>query len=814
MIPIRTAFAALLLFTPLASAQVGDPFCFGQGCPCNNDDPLAGCGNAGFDGSPSTGAKLEVLGGGAVIVNDDLALGISGMATNQFGMLFTSTNGTSLSFGDGLRCVGGRLYRFPVRQSDAAGTFQEAGLVATSNTFHAGGAVTAGSTWNYQVWYRDPGGPCGTDFNVTNALPVTWTETEVTLDQLVGNPATGYPWFEYVRAINEGAPIHLAFDPLLRPELAGETADVYIVAAKTIAEWDVDPTLFDVRPGGADTLTFGGSDVQSNTYQLDTGTIPGTIGTEIGIGYDVVVDLDQNGVLDPGEPIDGYSDEAGFYVVRDVEAAGPYAVTEIIYTGGTWLGQDLYYPSNIASLGELPLIVVSHGNGHDYRWYDHIGEHMASYGYVVMSHQNNTGPGIHTASTTTLTNTDYLIGNQASIGGGVLVGHLDHHRITWLGHSRGGEGVLRAYTRVFTGVYTPSNFTADDIVLVSSIAPVTFLAAYKCQPEFVNYHLWVGSADSDVTGFGGSYPFALMERAKGNRSSITLQGAGHGAFHNSSGSLWANGPCKLTRPEVHQIMRGQFLPLVKHYIDGDIPSKDFLWRQWESFKPIGAPPDSNVCVQVSLDYSDSSAADKYVIDDYETETAPDVASCGGAVSFTVGNLVEAKMRDGNTSLTWLASDPMNGMTRAQSDDPFRGVVFDWTMPAYYEVEMPTDARNFTDQVYLSLRACQGTRHPNTIAVLEDLTFDVTLRDVDGTSSSISCGFAGGGIEEPYQRTGVGDGAGWANEFETVRLRLTDFLSDDSALDLSRIEAVRLDFGGTGHALVGRLGLDSIELTGN
>jgi hypothetical protein len=85
-----------------------------------------------------------------------------------------------------------------------------------------------------------------------------------------------------------------------------------------------------------------------------------------------------------------------------------------------------------------------------------------------MSHQNNTGPGIETASTTTLTNTDYLIGHQASIGGGVLVGHLDSSRITWIGHSRGGEGVLRAYTRDFTGHFTPANFTVDDVQLVSS----------------------------------------------------------------------------------------------------------------------------------------------------------------------------------------------------------------------------------------------------------------------------------------------------------------------------------------------------------
>ena len=42
---------------------------------------------------------------------------------------------------------------------------------------------------------------------------------------------------------------------------------------------------------------------------------------------------------------------------------------------------------------------MSHGNGHNYQWYDHIGRHLASYGYVVMSHENNTGPGSDAAST-------------------------------------------------------------------------------------------------------------------------------------------------------------------------------------------------------------------------------------------------------------------------------------------------------------------------------------------------------------------------------------------------------------------------------
>ena len=45
------------------------------------------------------------------------------------------------------------------------------------------------------------------------------------------------------------------------------------------------------------------------------------------------------------------------------------------------------------SMGQLPLVIISRGNGHNFQWYDHIGNHLASYGYVVMSHDNNTEPG-------------------------------------------------------------------------------------------------------------------------------------------------------------------------------------------------------------------------------------------------------------------------------------------------------------------------------------------------------------------------------------------------------------------------------------
>ena len=43
---------------------------------------------------------------------------------------------------------------------------------------------------------------------------------------------------------------------------------------------------------------------------------------------------------------------------------------------------------------------------------------------------------------------------------------LDATRLALLGHSRGGEGVVRAYYRILSGNYTPVHFDADDILLV------------------------------------------------------------------------------------------------------------------------------------------------------------------------------------------------------------------------------------------------------------------------------------------------------------------------------------------------------------
>ncbi|UCF32448.1 MAG: hypothetical protein JSV78_08930, partial [Phycisphaerales bacterium] len=454
------------------------------------------------------------------------------------------------------------------------------------------------------------------DFSLFQAA-FTGPSAPVISTQLAGNSLGEYPFFEYVKAFNENATVELAIDPTRFPQIVGQTGDIYVVEAKSVAAWGADPTLVDATPDGAQTETFGGTTIQENTFQvvgpydLDSAVFVPATGdyTGLGHGYDMVIDLNQNGELDGGDFIDGLSREAGLYIVHDTTQPGPLAVTQVApYSVGAIFGipswatnEVLYYPTNIAAMDPLPLIVVGHGNGHDYTWYGHIGHHMASYGYIVMSHQNCGGP-----PECTLGHTDAILELQDTIAGGAISGKIDETRIIWIGHSRGGEGVTRGFDALVEGTYTPTHYTTDSIVLISALLPIV-------NPDVdmyhVSFHLWTASGDSDVSGAAGwdlVETFHLHDRATKYRMSTVVQGTGHAWFHDGPESpSWFEGPCPIGQESTHLIELGLFLPLIKYYAEQNVPATDFFWRQYERFHPIGVDT-SDPCVVVTNEYRNGS----------------------------------------------------------------------------------------------------------------------------------------------------------------------------------------------------------------
>ena len=131
------------------------------------DDPVRYCVAAA--NSVGLGASLAATGSARVSAND-LDLVATGLPPRQVGQFVYGGQQTSTAFGDGFLCITGQAFRFPFERSDADGVAQRA--VDYTGPDRLGGAVTVGSTWNFQYLYRDPAGPGGNGFNASDAVEI------------------------------------------------------------------------------------------------------------------------------------------------------------------------------------------------------------------------------------------------------------------------------------------------------------------------------------------------------------------------------------------------------------------------------------------------------------------------------------------------------------------------------------------------------------------------------------------------------------------------------------------------------------------
>ncbi|MEO1007621.1 MAG: GC-type dockerin domain-anchored protein [Planctomycetota bacterium] len=632
--------------------------------------------------------------------------------------------------------------------------------------------------------------------------------------QLAGVALDAYPHFQYVRAFNAGDVVRVSIDPDRFPAIRGVTADIYLVAARSADEWASDPTLADVRPSGPQEHAFLAASVEDAAVALAASELlaAGT-GLAISGGYDVVIDADRDGLLGAGDFIDGLGSddqppERGFSVYTDLTQPGPLTPTTV--DTSTIRGDlRLTYPAEIASAGPLPLVVIAHGGGHDFRWYDYLQDHLSSWGWITVSTRNfSAGTGL-----SMLLQTETVIETQATLAGGVLDGFLDDSRIAWIGHSAGGREAVIGAERLHTGDFVPRSYGTGDIVLLSAIAAnsVGDFARIDGDPGPITFHMMWGAADGDITGRPAeqTVPFRHYDRARGVKHSTYIHGADHNDFNCCGFDDFAGPPAtEIGRAESQRIAQAIYLALLKHHAEGDADAIDYLTRPWEQFRPASVSPGTTV---VHMHRSDPVAAASGIIDDFQRNPSTTTSSSGGAVSIGVDNLVETKLSDTDGSFTWSPTSPANGMTYAFTQfDRSRGAIFDFDGAGFLEFAITPDLADATGYDHLSFRACQGTRHPLTTADLGDVDLTVSIIDGDRRSGSIRISAYGGGIEEPYQRTGAGDGTGWQNEFETVRIRLTDFLAGGTQVDLSNLAVVRFDFGPDSGAARGRLGLDDIE----
>lgn len=625
------------------------------------------------------------------------------------------------------------------------------------------------------------------------------------------------PYASFVGTFIVGTNISVAIDPALTFVVAGETADLFVVAARTQIQWDNDDLLIDVR-GAPQSIVFGSGGVSANRFVVSgSASISADGGLAVGRGYDLVVDIDRDGHLSAGDLIDGRGDRAGIWVTRDPGAAGPLAVTTLAsytatgVTAGFTLSR-LWYPTSIASMTPRPLVVISHGNGHQYSWYDYLGTHLASWGYIVISHQNNTVPGIETASTTTLQHTSAIISQQATVAGGAINGKLDASKIVWIGHSRGGEGIVRAFDRIFDATYTPTGYGLSNLKFLCAIAPTDFLGVGSANPHAANFMLLWGAADGDVSGIPTSsvaWSFDLAERSAGFRNTVYVHGADHNDF-NCCGVNDFMGPAgtAILNAGAQAVAKAFILAGVKYHIDEELPMKEFLWRPSSTLRP----PVVVATTTIVKELVHPASAGGVMIDSFQSQTSTTISSCGGTVVSSVGSISEALARDSDGSYTWSTSSPHNGSIRATASDTQRMIAWDWNSAQNMEWSIPVAIQDVSLLEFIEVRVGQGSRHPNTVTLNGGATFTVTLRDAALIEARVSSTAQGEAVNRPYQRTGSGTGAGWQNELRTIRLRLRDFQSGGTGINLAQIVAVRIEVGGSAGSATGRFILDDLQFT--
>jgi len=227
---------------------------------------------------------------------------------------------------------------------------------------------------------------------------------------------------------------------------------------------------------------------------------------------------------------------------------------------GLPLNGRVWYPEGAAAdgAGPFPLVLVVHGNHSptDYSdpGYDYLGELLASRGYILVSLDMNFINGISREND----GRGWMMLEHLRAWHGFAEdpenpfrGRVDLSNIAIMGHSRGGEAVTHAAAFNRLDRYPDdANVEFDygyDIRSVVAIAPVDGQytpTGRKVPMRDVNYLVFHGSHDGDVTSFHGLRPYGRLEFTPGFdafKAAVYMYRANHGQW-NSVWNSFDRGP--------------------------------------------------------------------------------------------------------------------------------------------------------------------------------------------------------------------------------------------------------------------------------
>jgi hypothetical protein len=473
-----------------------------------------------------------------------------------------------------------------------------------------------------------------------------------------GRTVSGPPYFQYADTFEVGENIYGALDPgIVDPNNIGKMCAFFVIQNKTETQWNTDNSLQHLAQlGGNPAVTK--IKVQSGCVNANKVLLwPNAM--DVG-EYDIVADFGtppttdasafspDNAYNTPTDIIDGYF-VAGFRVIEDPGTlteygnAGAWHYTEATVNGmgmvGTPTVEDelsdygipggfssinvsvplrahTYFPADMpgvtdpsqisTSKPDYPLIVIVHGNGHNYVNYDFLLEHFARNGFVAASiHLNGGMSGLGRANVF-FKHMEVL---QAKFGAKI------QNNIGIMGHSRGGEAVLKVAR------LNQQTAVGHAINAIISLAPTDqygkeVLAPPWAAPFFVLY----GSRDGDVAGWQAPWltpnytvpqtGFSLWDRANGMQKSMAfVYKATHNGFITTNSDALAGDLAGILSEAVQQT-------ITKAYINAF-----FRWRlrnepKWEGmFKGEWKPRSvEQTSADIYVQYQDSTRED---VDNFE-----------------------------------------------------------------------------------------------------------------------------------------------------------------------------------------------------
>lgn len=401
-----------------------------------------------------------------------------------------------------------------------------------------------------------------------------------------GHSISGSPYFRYADTFTVGEDVWAGLDPkIVDPNNISKMCALYVIESKDATGWSNNSLIH---------LPVLGGNTNTTKHKLQAGCINANKilvwpnATQLG-EYDIVVDfgnntsdaslfVPDNAYNTPLDIIDGYF-VAGFRVVKDPGTmqdfahAGKWNYDETIVNAMGFPGivtvQDeigsyhssstptivsrqlrmkahVFFPADMPGVTDpvqissnqpnYPLIVIIHGNGHDYTSYDFLLEHFAKNGFIAVSidvRYFNGSSDVHGMSGQGRAEALFPHLNIINTKFGSKV----QNNIGIMGHSRGGDAVVKA-ARINQQQKLGNNINAVIALAPTDQYGTEILGGAWSKPFFVLY----GSRDGDIDGgiwtSGYTVPqtgFAHYDRANGSKKSMCfVYRATHNGFITSN----------------------------------------------------------------------------------------------------------------------------------------------------------------------------------------------------------------------------------------------------------------------------------------